>query len=75
MVVLRLDLILFHLERLGDGGLQAQLQLGLCCPGELFVDGRVVAVKGNVGPGRIGEAIKSNFVLRRNSEQKAELQA
>lgn len=65
---------LFHLHRLADGGLQAQLQLGLGCAVQLLVDRRVVTVEGDVSTGGIGEAVKADVLLRRNGKQKTKLQ-
>ncbi len=67
--------IRLHLHWSINSGPQAQLEFGLSRSVQLFVDGRVAAIEGDVGSGRIREAIKSDFLLGRDGKQEAKLDA
>lgn len=56
-----------------NGSPQSQLELGFGGSIQLFVDGWVVAIEGDVDSGRVGEAVKPNLMLQRNGKQKTKL--
>jgi hypothetical protein len=58
----------------GDGGFQAELQLGLCSPEQRLVDLRLVGVEGDVGSSRVGVALKDDLLIGGDLEDAAQLE-
>lgn len=58
---------------LDDSSPQTKLHLGFGSAIELLVDGGIVRVEGNVGAGRVGEAVKLDFGTGRYGKENAKL--
>ena len=63
------------LVRLDDSSPKTKLQLGFGSTVKLLVDGGIVGVKGNVGAGRVGEAVELDFGARRDGKENTKLEA
>jgi hypothetical protein len=54
---------------------EPELQFRLSSAIELFVDRGVIAVEGDVGGSRIGEAFKDDLRVKRNSKEESKLES